>query len=522
MAFKRLTPMDIYDVIRRWHSKQKISYISKVTGYDRKTVRRYVNAARSLGLCEDKDLPDKDAVISLLRDVVGDRTYIQPAREVLFPYRDEIIQLIEDSEYKLRPKIAFEVICTRHDLYERVSYSSFKRFYRIHCLNELSVKTTCRIETPPGQIAQIDYAKMGLLYDPIQKKRRSVYAFISTLSYSRHKYVEFVFKQDAKSFVRSHVNMMYYFNGVPEIIVIDNLKAGIIKPDLYDPHFNRLYREMAEHYGCFIDPCRVRRPQDKGKVERDVQTVRQQFRKFKALHATLDIAFANKLITHWIQHEYGKRDHGTTGEKPYPLFSKEEKEKLKPLPFTPFELAEWKVAKIHPDCYIQYHQKTFSVPNRYAGKRVLIKATDKILSVYLDEQLIKQHLITDKKRHTDFNDFPENVRAVLDEGVPNILITKAARVGPNFRKLILNILKIHAFLNLRRAQGLVALRDKYPHHELEKAAEYVLEKDIKVSPKQFKHLLISFSEFKNNTTGLPLSDLTKTFVRDGTYFDHSS
>jgi transposase len=468
MAFKRLTPMDIYDVLRRWHSKQKISYISKVTGYDRKTVRRYINAARSLGLNENKDLPDKDAVISLLRNVAGDRTYIQPAREILLPYRDEIIQLVEESEYKLRPKIAFEVICTRHDLYE------------------------------------------------------SVYAFIATLAFSRHKYVDFVFKQDQKSFVRSHVNMMIFFNGVPEIIVIDNLKSGVVKPDLYDPHFNRLYREMAEHYGCFIDPCRVRKPQDKGKVERDVQTIRQQFRKFKAIHATLDIAEANKLITHWIQHEYGKRDHGSTGEKPYLFFSGEEKEKLKPLPFTSFELAEWKVAKVHPDCFVQYSKKSFSVPNRYAGKCVLIKATDKILSVYLGEQLIKQHLITDKKRHTDFNDFPENVRAVLDEGVPNILIIKAARVGPSFRKLILNTLKIHAFLNLRRAQGLVDLRDKYPYHELEKAAEYVLEKDIKVSPKQFKHLLISFSEFKDNTTGLPLSDLTKTFVRDGTYFDHSS
>ena len=65
MAFKRLTLMDIYDVIRRWHGKQKISYISKVTGYDRKTVRRYINAARSLGLNENKDLPDKDAVITL-------------------------------------------------------------------------------------------------------------------------------------------------------------------------------------------------------------------------------------------------------------------------------------------------------------------------------------------------------------------------------------------------------------------------------------------------------------------------
>ena len=84
-----------------------------------------------------------------------------------------------------------------------------------------------------------------------QKKRRSVYAFIATLSFSRHKYVDFVWKQGQKSFVRSHVNMMYNFNGVPEIIVIDNLKSGVVKPDLYDPHFNRLYREMAEHYDCF-------------------------------------------------------------------------------------------------------------------------------------------------------------------------------------------------------------------------------------------------------------------------------
>jgi hypothetical protein len=79
-------------------------------------------------------------------------------------------------------------------------------------------------------------------------------------------------------------------------------------------------------HGCFIDPYRVRKPQDKGKVERDVQTIRQQFRKFKALYATLDIAFANRLITHWVKHEYGQRDHGTTGEKPYPLFSKDMKD----------------------------------------------------------------------------------------------------------------------------------------------------------------------------------------------------
>jgi len=521
MAFKKIMLMDIYEVIRRWHGKQPVSSIALVTGYDRKTVRRYINTARILGLNENQDLPDKEAVMALLKDSVKDRTFIQPAREILFPYRDEIIRLIENSEYRLCPKIAYEVICARHDLYKKASYSSFKRFYRTHCQIGIAGKTTCRIETPPGRSVQIDYAKMGFLYDQVTRQNRSVYAFITTLSFSRHKYTEFVFKQDAKSFVRSNINMMNDFNGVPEILAIDNLKGGIITPDLYDPQFNRLYREMAEHYGCFIDPCRIGKPKDKAKVERDVQTIRQQFRKFKALHPTLDITEANKFIRDWLIQEYGQRDHGTTGAKPYTIFTEKEKGKLKPLPFKPFELAEWKVAKVHPDCYIQYRHKTFSVPNRYAGKSVWIKATDKIISVYLQEQLIKQHLITDQKRHTDYNDFPENVRAVLDEGVPNALITKAAGVGKNFGKMVFNILKVHAFLNLRRAQGLVALKDKYTCDELEKVAQYVVEKNIAITPKQFKYLLISFSEFKNNETGLPLSDLTKAFVRDGTYFDHS-
>jgi transposase len=522
MAFKKIMHMDIYEIIRRWHGKQPISTIAKATGYDRKTIRRYINIARILGLNDRADLPDKETVMTLLKDAVKDRTFMQPAREILFPYRDEIIQLIEDSEYRLRPKIAYEVICSRHNLHDKASYSSFKRFYRTHCQIGPAGKTTCRIETPPGRNAQLDYAKVGILYDQATKQNRSVYAFITTLAFSRHKYVEFVYKQDAKSFVRSNINMMNDFNGVPEIISIDNLKGGVIKPDLYDPQFNRLYREMAEHYGCFIDPCRIGKPKDKAKVERDVQTIRQQFRKFKALYPSLDITEANKLIRHWLKNEYGQRDHGTTGDKPYVMFTEKEQGKLKPLPFKPFELAEWKVAKVHPDCYIQYRQKTFSVPNRYAGKSVWIKATDKIISVYLDEQLIKQHLITDQKRHTDFNDFPENVRSVLDEGIPNTLINKAARVGKNFGKLILNILKVHAFLNLRRAQGLVALTDKYPPEELDKVAQYVLEKNITITPKQFKYLLVSFSEFKNNETGLPLSDLTKAFVRDGAYFEHSS
>ena len=182
----------------------------------------------------------KDWNVMRIKDIVSDKKYRPPAREILHSYFNEIIELVENTQDKLQPKVAFEVICKRHNLEEKVSYSSFKRFYRTHCQKQLPAKITCRIESPPARIIQVDYAKMGLLYDPMLKRNRSVYAFIATLGNSRHKYVEFVYKQDQKSFVRSHVHLMHYFNGIPEIIIIDNLKSGIIKPDLYDPKLNDL------------------------------------------------------------------------------------------------------------------------------------------------------------------------------------------------------------------------------------------------------------------------------------------
>jgi transposase len=209
-------------------------------------------------------------------------------------------------------------------------------------------------------VKQIDYAKVGLLLDPEVDKKKTVHAFITTLSFSRHKFVEFTFKQNQQSFVSSHVNMFEFFGGVPHRLSLDNLKNGAIKADLYDPKLNRTYQEMSEHYGCFIDPCRVSHPKDKGKVEPDVQTVRQQFRKLLLTHPSLTLAQANQLIQQWAIHDYGQKDHGTTHVKPYPTFSDLEQPQLKPLPHQPFDISQWKQAKVHPDHYIQFNNKAQS------------------------------------------------------------------------------------------------------------------------------------------------------------------
>ena len=254
--------------------------------------------------------------------------------------------------------------------------------------------------------------------------------------------------------------MFEFFGGVPERIILDNLKSGIIKPDLYDPSLNRSYREMTEHYGTFVDPARIRHPKDKAKVERDVQTVREALRMQIVLHPGAGLGELARLMKQWSLNDYGGRKHGTTHEQPYQVFCQRERPALKTLPAERFEVALWKQATVHPDHYIQFQGKAYSIPHAYLGKKVWVRATEHLLRVFYNDRLIKQHLITKAYRHTDHSDFPENVRAVLDTSTTHrLLLERALRFGQDFHQLIRDLLQAHAYLNLRRAQGLVAVAE---------------------------------------------------------------
>lgn len=518
MPFKRITVMDIYEIVRRWHHQHPLSHIAQASGYDRKTVRKYIQVARARGLTLERPLPAKEQVVALLADAIPAPQRPAKAQALLEPFLEEIRDLIHNKSNPLKPKTAFEVLTERHDLGGKVSYSSFKRFARAHQLALSPEKSTCRVEVPPAREVQIDYAKVGLLPDPATGKRKTVYAFIATLSSSRHKYVEFTFSQNQQSFVASHVKMFEYFGGVVERIVLDNLKTGVLKADLYDPRLNPTYREMAEHYGCFLDPCRVVRPKDKGKVERDVQTIREQFRKLVALYPDLDLGKATQHLQIWCKETYGQRKHGTTQLKPYPTFLELEQPMLAPLPSEPFELAQWKEATVHPDHYVQFNKKAYSVPHPYVGKKVWVRGTDKVMQIFYEHKLIKQHTVTSHYRHTDWSDFPKNVAAALDEGLPRHLQSRAAGIGPNFGQLVRQVLQPHAFVNLRKAQALVNLAERWPAALVEKAALYALKHHRAITYKEFKHLLETFEKQNHLQTELPLSEQTLEFIRDIHYF----
>ena len=510
--------MDVTEIIRRWQSGQSIRAIKRGTGYDRETIGKYINIAVSRGVKKDSLLTSAE-LKEIISTELPEAIHKAEKTDILEKHEEEFKQLVTDKNNPLKPKSAFEVLSERYEFSTYVSYTTFKRFAKAHGIAKNARESTCRIEIPPGSQIQVDYGKVGYLFDPAKNKRRTVYAFIGTLGNSRHKFVEFVFSQNQKSFVESHIRMFKFFGGITQSLRIDNLKSGVIKPDLYNPELNRSYKEMADHYGIFIDTCRVATPTDKPIVERDVQTIREEFRKRLVKNPSVKISELNKEILDWITNTYGMRKHGTTQVKPYECFLSEEKPALLALPAEPFEAAQWKEAKVHPDHFIQVNSKAYSIPHAYVGKTVWAKVTARIVYVYYKDELIKQHYIPKGFRQTDINDFPDNMKHALDSGMPLHLIIKAKQISPEFGELITKILSRNAYTTMRSAQSLIAMAEKHPA-ELVAMASISAHADYgRIHPQLFKSIMERIeSQKQEEETAIAISENTQEFIRDMEYF----
>ena len=512
MYYQKVKFMDLSEITRRLRDGQNISQIAAQTGRDRKTVRKYINEIKEIS-------DDLSAVTDKTLYTIAEQNKKNKEKQKLYePYLTEIKEHLQDEHNPLKIKSLYEVITVKHGLSEAGSLSSFKRFLKDNNLRSQQ-KITCRMEREPAGEIQIDYGKAGKLLDPVTGKSRTVYMFIGTLPSSRHKYAEFVFKQDQKSFVQSHVKMFNYYAGVPKVLTIDNLKTGVIKADLYDPTINRTYLEMAEHYKCFVNPCRIIKPKDKPTVERDMQTIREEFRKMLAINPLITLTEANSKILAWLINDYGQRPHGTTKQKPYEVFKTIEHPLMSPLPESDYEITEWKEAKVHPDCFIQVNKKSYSVPYQYVGKILTVNVKRKIVDIYYNAELIKTHYIPKNNRQTDYDDFPENIQMAISDRLPAYLLKEAERIsGENLRELIERLLTPHVFVNLRRAQGILAVAKKYDSKVTEQASYISLTELTSHHPKQFKSIILHLLTNQTDTSRMTISDMTAQFMRPANYF----
>jgi len=247
-------------------------------------------------------------------------------------------------------------------------------------------KVCIRFHTDPGKEAQVDFGYVGRYLDSNGDMRKT-YAFCMTLSYSRFAYVKMVFDQSIHTFLQCHVEAFKYFGGVPHIVKIDNLKAGVIEASFYEPIMQCQYNSFAANCGFDAIPCKVRRPEEKGKIESGVKYVQSSFingRRFASYDEM------EKQLKEWLDKKCNVRIHGTTNKRPRELFEAEEKHLLKPLP-EDINISQVYIRRVQCDCHILIQYNYYSVPFRYVGKEVSIESDGKTVRIFYNHEQIAVH-----------------------------------------------------------------------------------------------------------------------------------
>ena len=198
---------------------------------------------------------------------------------------------------------------------------------------------------------------------------------------------------------------------VPAVLRVDNLKTGVLRPDIYDPKLNRGYAEMAEHYGVLIDPCRAGKPKDKPRVERAVPYARDSYWRGRDFRGQLEMRGDAR---RWCCEIAGARPHRSPPGTVLEVFETVERPAMRPLPQEPFEIALWAKAKLHPDCQLQVGGRFFTAPYAHVGKQLDLRIGERVACIYDGTALVKTHLLRrGERRYVDPADYPATKVAFL-------------------------------------------------------------------------------------------------------------
>jgi transposase len=458
---EKLGTMDIQAMLRAVRAGKSNRYIADNLGVDRRTVSKYRQVFEERDLLSG-ELPELEQLNRLLEEQ-------QPSKEKGRPSSIETwAQPIQHYVDKgLRPRLIYQKLS--EDPRFGASESAVYRYVRK--LRPPAVQATIRVETAPGQEGQVDFGKVGKLWDAGTQTMRAAWIFTLILSWSRHMYVEFVFDQKVETWLACHCHAFEYLGGIPARLKIDNLKAGITQACFDDPQVQRAYAECAEHYGFRIDPCRPYKPQHKGKVERGaVGYVKSSF--VPLLPEMCMRSQANAQVREWLLETAGQREHGTTRVAPLVRFA-EEKGYLQPLPPSPFEPSVWKKVKLYNDCHVVFGKSYYSAPFRLLGQSLHLRATLGQVEVYDgDFRLVATHsrATTAGERHTLIDHLPpEKVAGLVSSR--EALLQAAQSVGPYTAQAAQHLLDERPLERSQMVQRILGLADRYDAARLEAACE---------------------------------------------------
>lgn len=471
--FREVSVVEVRELLRVWMSGVGLRRVSDLAGVNRKTARRYKDAAVAAGL-----------------DRGGDTDQLT----------DELIGAVVAAVRPDRPNghgAAWELLCDNHcritgwvdkgltvvkigGLLARDGIMVPQRTLHRYCVEHTEYRsrgdTVLLADGEPGVECQIDFARMGLVFDPEAGRRRVAHALIFTAVYSRHMFVWLTFSQTLEAIIAGCEAAWRFFGGVFAVLIPDNMTPVVAKADATNPQFVVGWLEYAQARGFVTDPARVAHPQDKPRVERAVQYVRSNF---FAGEEFIDLADAQARAAAWCRETAGQRIHGTICARPAAVFAEHEAARLLPAPTAPYQVPVYAQVKVHRDYHVQVGNALYSIPEHLRGQTVSARADGELVKMFHRGQLVKTHPRQPAgRRSTDPADLPADKTDYAMRDVTR-LVAAAAGHGPDIGIYAERLLDHQLpWTKMRQVYRLLGLVKRYGPEPVNTACGRALELDV--------------------------------------------
>jgi transposase len=439
---------------------------------DRKTARRYVEAAVAAGLARDGGPAQlTDELVGQVAQVVHP---VRPGGHGLGWQQLEACHADIESWVKQGLTVVkMGVLLERRGIV--VAYRTLHRFCVERCGFGRTAATVRVADGEPGAECQLDFGYLGLLFDPVSGRQRKVHALIFTACYSRHMFVWLSFTQTLAAFIAGCEAAWVFFGGVFKVLIPDNASAIVAEADAVNPRFTAGWLDYAQYCGFATDPARIRSPKDKPKVERAVQYVRGNF--FAGEHFT-GLADAQARAGAWCRDVAGMRIHGTIQARPAEVFAEHEAGVLLPLSL-PYDVPVFAKVKVHRDFHVEIGRALYSAPQEYLGCHLDARADSVLVKLFHRGTLVKTHpRQAPGRRVTDPADLPAEKTTYAMRDVA--ALAKTARrhgdaIGVYAERLLDTDLP---WTKMRQVYRLLGLVRRYGPGPVEAACARALEVDV--------------------------------------------
>jgi transposase len=379
-------------------------------------------------------------------------------------------ELIESALAKGRNAMAiFQDLVDGHGFSRK--YASVKRFVR-KLRGPTAPEARVVIQTAPGEEAQVDYGTGPMVRDPNTGRYRRTRLFVLTLGHSRKSVRLLVFRSSARAWAELHEKAFRRLGGVTRVVVLDNLREGVLTPDIYDATLNPLYRDVLKHYGAVALPCRVQDPDRKGKVESGVGHAQKT--PLKGLRFE-NLEEAQTYLDRWEERWADTRIHGTTKRQVAAMFA-EERPALLPLPVEPFRYYQYGERTVHLDGCVEVEAAYYGAPPGWISRRVQVQWDThhvRLLNPNTGE-LLREHLRHARGGHRiKDEDRPKKTPLTTQQ-----LLRRAEVAGTHIGTLCQTLHRTEGEAAVRRILGMLTLAKKYGPAAADDACAMAMESGV--------------------------------------------